>query len=66
MARIKARHIDLYEPRTRQEQGYIFGILLVYKENSIKDVAMYAAIAIRLCINTIKVFIQDAEFELND
>ena len=42
------------------------GILSVYKEDSIENAAMYAATALRSCINGIEAFTQDAEFELDD
>jgi hypothetical protein len=56
----------LYKPGTRLERGYIAGILLVYKDDSVEDVAIVTTdIIIRETISSIKVYIQDTEFDLD-
>ena len=47
MAKINAEHIDLYEPDTQKERGYIHKILSVYKKDNIDDTATIAAAAVQ-------------------
>jgi len=70
MERLRAGHLDLYEPGTWRERGYMNGITSVYKDDSIEDPATIAAKAIqeeRICIiDGVEVFSQDAEFDLDE
>ena len=43
MARLQAGHVDLYEPGTIRERGYMHGISSVFKDDSIKSGAEIAA-----------------------
>jgi hypothetical protein len=66
IARIERGHQDLYKQGTRLERGYIARILLIYKDDSIEDVAIVIIdIIIRETISSIKVYIQDTEFDLD-
>ncbi len=48
----------MYKPGTRLERGYIAGILLVYKDDSIEDIAIVTIdIIIRETISSIKIYI---------
>ncbi len=67
MARIERGHQDLYEPGTRLERGYMAGISLVYKDDSVEDAATVTTdIITRETISSIKVYTQDAEFDLDE
>ncbi len=56
----------MYELGTRLKRGYIAGILLVYKDDSIEDTAIVTTdIIIRETISSIKVYTQNAEFDLD-
>ena len=46
MARVQAGHVDLYEPGTIGERGYMHGISSVFKDDSIDGGAEIAARAI--------------------
>ena len=63
MSRINARHIDLYEPGTRRERGYMCGISSVYKEDSMDDAATIATATIQ---KDIEGYTQDVEWDLED
>jgi hypothetical protein len=64
MARLQTGYIDLYEPGTRRERGYMSGISSVYKDGSIEDASTVAALVIQKeVIGGIEVHTQDAEFE---
>ena len=70
MGRLKAGHLDLYEPGTQRERGYMCGMTSIYKDDSIEDAATIAAKAIqeeKICmIDGVEVFTQDAEFDLDN
>ena len=80
MARLQARHIDLYEPGTIRERGYMHGISSVFKDDSIENSAEIASRVIEIDEQPIesqmttivvdtgyeyKGDTQDAEFELD-
>ena len=46
MARLQVGHVDLYEPETIRERGYMHEILSVFKDNSIDDSTKIASRAI--------------------
>ena len=72
MARLTAGHINQYKPGTRQERGYICGILSIYKDDFMADAAILAANVMsksiiaekKDIINSTKVYIQDTEYNL--
>jgi len=75
MARLAARHTDLYKPRTRRERGYISSIASIYKDDTIEEPTILAARAMQaeestpkppVTIDGVKVFTQDGEFDLSD
>jgi hypothetical protein len=78
LARLANRHRDLYKPGTRHERMYMQGISSIYQSDSIVDSTIAAAAAIeesvtavevetpREVISGVKVYTQDAEFELDD
>ena len=66
MARLKAGHIDLYEPRTQRERGYMCGILSVYKDDCIKDATVVTAIIVQRVIKSIEVYTQDTKQKLDE
>jgi hypothetical protein len=47
MSRLDNGHIDTYEPGTLLKRGYMAGISSVYKDDSIEDSAVLAAIAMK-------------------
>ena len=66
MARLKAGHIDLYEPGTQKERGYMCGISSVYKDDCVENAATATATIIHRVIGSIKVCAQDTEWELDE
>jgi hypothetical protein len=66
MGRLKAGHIDPYEPGTQRERGYMCGISLVYKDDCMEDTATVTATVVQRVIRSIKVFTQDAMWELDE
>ena len=75
IARLQARHVDLYKPRTIRERGYIHGISSVFKDDSIDNSTKIASRVIEkddnpiesqlttIVVDTGDRHTQDAEFE---
>jgi hypothetical protein len=70
IARLQPGHIDLYEPGTRLERGYMSGIVSVYKDDCIDNASTIASSALQKepkeVIGSIEVYTQDADFEWDD
>ncbi len=58
----------MYEPGTRLERGYIASISLIYKDDSIEDVAIVTIDILErvTTISSIKVYTQNIEFNLDN
>ena len=75
MARLQAVHVDLYEPGTIREKGYMHGISSVFKDDSMEDGAEIAGRVIKkdeqpiesqmttIVVDTGDMHTQDAGFE---
>ena len=75
MARLQAGHVDLYEPGTIRERGYMHGISSVFKDDSIEDTAEITVRVMEkdehpiesqmttIVVDTGDMHTQDAEFE---
>ena len=63
MTTIENGYADPYEPGTRRERVYIYGISLVYQEDNIEDVATIAGTTIE---GAIEIYTRDTEWDLDD
>jgi hypothetical protein len=65
MARLADGYVDQYEAGTQRERGYMQGISLIYRDDSLDDTATIIEKIQQEVIGGIKVYTQDGDFKLD-